>query len=496
MPEPQVTIVVVPRERFSHSERSLANIYEHTTYPFKLTYVSAGAPGAIQRHLERESQQRGFQLIHAPHYLSPNKARNLGIREIDTKYVVFLDNDALVTPGWLQALVQCAEETDAWLVGPLYFIGEFERQIVHMAGGVVHIKEQEGKRVLYEEQYYFNTPLADVRVPFRRHTCGHLEFHCMLARTDVFERLGPLDEELLSVHEHIDFCMAVRQAGGSVYFEPKAVTTYLPPPPCKWWDLPFFMLRWSEEWNLATARHFNEKWGVSSVLHISDKSNSTLEDTIIRFARGHRRLMTGLRVSESDADRPELPLEQAELAVAMFQSLDRDRFDLTLTTGEGSVIEQAHALNAPAVFDRLSGMLARADEENHNLMIRPLPLPVTHPVVLLRLDDVDAERLAKVRSYAFLVLATGAEKYQCWLAVAKGDPRSAALWRRFGVPARAGGAEPVRIPGSKVVSPEACQANGGYPRVRLVDGCSGLLNPLWNLEEQGLLPLLRYSVLA
>ncbi len=60
MSDPQVTIVVVPRERFSHSERSLANIYEHTTYPFKLTYVSAGAPGLIRRHLERESQQRGL----------------------------------------------------------------------------------------------------------------------------------------------------------------------------------------------------------------------------------------------------------------------------------------------------------------------------------------------------------------------------------------------------------------------------------------------------
>jgi hypothetical protein len=58
MIDPQVTIVVVPRERFSHSERSLANIYEHTTCPFKLIYVSAGPPAPIQRYLERESQQK------------------------------------------------------------------------------------------------------------------------------------------------------------------------------------------------------------------------------------------------------------------------------------------------------------------------------------------------------------------------------------------------------------------------------------------------------
>src|SRR5512132_1589605 len=130
MPRPSVTVVVVPRERFSHSDRSLANIYENTMYPFELTYVSAGAPPAIQRLLERESRERGFQLIQRSHFMSPNQARNLGIRGVSTKYVVFLDNDALVAPGWLESLVECAEETDAWVVGPLYYLGEFEKEIV------------------------------------------------------------------------------------------------------------------------------------------------------------------------------------------------------------------------------------------------------------------------------------------------------------------------------------------------------------------------------
>ena len=494
MPDPLVTIVVVPRERFSHSERSLADIYEHTTYPFKLRYVSAGAPGPIQRDLEHESQQRGFHLICAPHYLSPNKARNLGIREIDTKYVVFLDNDALVAPGWLEALVQCAEETDAWVVGPLYFIGEFERQIVHMAGGVVHIKEQEGKRILYEEQYHFNTPLADVRVPFRRQTCGHLEFHCMLARTDVFERLGPLDEELLSVHEHIDFCLAVRQAGGSVYLEPKAVTTYVPPPPCKWWDLPFFMLRWSEEWNLATARHFNEKWGVSSVLHISDKSNSALEDTIIRFARGHRRLMTGLRVSESDDDRPESPLEQAEFMAAMFQSVDRDHVDLTLTTDDGSVIQSASALSPQALLERLPRALQEAEEKNLNVIIRPVSQDRPHEPALVRVDDLDSERLRRVQPHALLTLETQPQRYQCWLAVDKGNWRSAAVLRRL-ASAREGTSSNGHghLAGSINASQKYLRSDGSSHRVRLVEASTGLLNTIGQLESKGVLAYLEHS---
>jgi hypothetical protein len=490
-----VTLVVVPRERFSLTQRSLEDLYEHTTLPFHLIYVDAGAPPPVRRYLEVAAGERHFQLIQVDRFLSPNEARNLAQRQVKTKYVVFLDNDVLVTPGWLEELVRCAEETGAWVVGPLYLIGELSEQTIHMAGGVAHIKEEGGQRIFYDEHLLADSPLAEVRSSLQRRPCDYVEFHCALVRNDVFERLGPLDEKLLSVHEHIDLGLLVKRAGGSVYIEPLAVITYVPPPPCEWRDFPYFMMRWSDAWNRATIRHFKEKWGYSRAGFFGDADGLDGEDTILRWARGHRRLMTGLRISGEGDDCPKSPQEEAQCMVALFFSVDREIFDLVIAAEDEHALEQAQALNASAVFDRLSDMLARADTENLNLMIRPLPLPVTHPVVLLRLDDVNAERLVKVRPYAFLVLATGPETYQCWLAVAKGDSRSAALWRRFGVTASAGGAEPVRIAGSKIVSP-ASQANGSYPRVRLVDGCSGLLNPLWSLEEQGLLPLLRYSVPA
>ena len=494
--DPCVTLVVVPRERFSQTQRSLEDLYEHTTLPFDLVYVDGGAPPSIRHYLEVAAGQRHFQLIRVDRFLSPNEARNLAQRHVTTKYVVFLDNDILVTPRWLEELVRCADETGAWVVGPLYLIGELRQQTIHMAGGVAHITEEGEQRVFYDEHLLADSPLASVRASLRRRPCDYVEFHCALVRNEVFERLGPLDEQLLSVHEHIDLGLLVQRAGGSVYIEPRAVITYVPPPPCDSRDFPYFMMRWSDAWNRATIHHFKEKWGFSSVRFFDDPATLDGEDTILRWARGHRRLMTGLRISAEALDCPKSHLEEAQCMVALFLSVDRETFDLIVATEGKHTIQQAHGLDACAAFDRLSGMLARADEDNLNLMIRPHPLPVTHPVAVLRLDEVNAEWLAKVRPYAFLVLATGAEAYQCWLAVAKGDPRSAALWRRLGVTAQTGGAEPVRIAGSKIVGLEARPANGDYPRVGLIDGCAGLLHPLWNLEEQGLLPLLRNSVLA
>ena len=105
MKDLQVTIVVVPRERFSHTQRSLEDLYEHTTLPFHLIYVDAGSSPPIQRYLKKAAQQKNFELIRVDRFLSPNQARNLAQRKVKTKYVVFLDNDTLFTPFWLEKLV-------------------------------------------------------------------------------------------------------------------------------------------------------------------------------------------------------------------------------------------------------------------------------------------------------------------------------------------------------------------------------------------------------
>jgi len=262
---PQVTIVVAPRERFSFARESLESIYEHTTYPFELVYVSAGSPRALVRYLEEQARQKSFELIHVKRYLTPNQARNLGFERVRTRYVVFIDNDVLVAPGWLEALVGCAEETGAWAVGPLYLKGRPEQGIIHMAGGTIRIEQRGGRRIFHDGHRLMKKRLTDVAGALRRERCDYLEFHCMMLRAEVFTQLGPLDEKFLNTHEHIDLCMSVSRAGGAIYVEPRAVVTYVPPPPFAWFDLRYFMLRWSERWSVASLRYFEEKWGMADL---------------------------------------------------------------------------------------------------------------------------------------------------------------------------------------------------------------------------------------
>ncbi|WP_051470233.1 glycosyltransferase family 2 protein [Fischerella sp. PCC 9605] len=317
MVNPQVTIVVVPRERFSYTRESLESIYNHTDYPFSLVYVDGGSPSHIQSYLEAQAQEKGFHLIRADYYLSPNRARNLGLSQVSSKYVIFIDNDVVVTPGWLNRLVQCAEETGAAIVGPLTCIGKPEHEIIHNAGGETHIVlEQAGetiKRRIHQKTYLADRRVDDVRDQLQRIQCEFVEFHCMLVRTEIFERIGLLDEGLLSTREHIDCCMTVSEVGGSIYCEREAVVTYVPGPPFEWSDLSFFMLRWSDAWDLTSLQHLRQKWNLTEDKYFKK-----------RYERlGHRRHQAFIKPLLQHLSRGQHDPELREILISMERQLNR-----------------------------------------------------------------------------------------------------------------------------------------------------------------------------
>ena len=95
-----------------------------------------------------------------------------------------------------------------------------------------------------------------------REACDVVEFHTMLVRRDVLLRVGPLDERL-TTREHVDLCLAVRDAGESIWFEPAAVMTYMAPPPFAWSDVLYYRRRWKRRVALASLHRFAAKWGVA-----------------------------------------------------------------------------------------------------------------------------------------------------------------------------------------------------------------------------------------
>jgi len=264
---PLVTVVVVFRERHSFASRSLRSILEHRDYPFALHYHDSQSPPSVRRELEA-AEARGELTLFTAGSGTPNQLRNQALQAVTTKYVCFIDNDVLVTMGWIETLVATAERTGAGILFPLYLMGELSEDRIHMAGGKNHLSEKNGQIEYNEEHLFANAPASRIVGTLQGGDSDFGEFHCMLLSMKMLQEVGPLDEAYLQVNEHIDIAMVARQANHRVIFEPKSVVSYVyANAQSPYWlcDIEPFRGRWSHEVAARDVAHLSSKWKLRSL---------------------------------------------------------------------------------------------------------------------------------------------------------------------------------------------------------------------------------------
>ena len=264
-----LSIVVTVRERFSLAAPALAALYENTPGPFNLIYVIGGGPKTVRCWLEREASKRGFDLIQHSWFLTPNESRNIGLSRVNSDYVVFIENDVIPAPGWLEALVTHAQDTGAAVLAPLICEGPTLHRVVHQAGGTFAVDPKHffgtafGERKVSDNHTFQGRSIDAIgRAPTEVQTG---EFHCVMVRTDVMHRLGGFDEQMMSTREHLDFAMSIYQLGERVVLVPSSIVTFHPP-----WvgkclegsDMHYHMVRWSARWGRVSTERFRLKWGI------------------------------------------------------------------------------------------------------------------------------------------------------------------------------------------------------------------------------------------
>lgn len=263
MSNPLATVVIVPRERFSVAVSSLESLLARTPRGTPMVYVDGNSPAAVTRRIAQLCGEHGVMLLRSDRYLSPNAARNWGAAQVRTRYSVFVDNDVVVEPFWLERLVATAEEIGAWAVGPLYCQGLPTASEVHMAGGDLRLEATPTGNRLVESHRFLGRPVFQVQGELRPGPTENLEFHTMLLRMEYFEQIGKLDEHFTSVSEYIDALLPLHQLGKPVILEPRSVITYATPARFAWSDLEYFQLRWSQQWVESNINYMKAKWSLA-----------------------------------------------------------------------------------------------------------------------------------------------------------------------------------------------------------------------------------------
>jgi hypothetical protein len=297
----KLTVVVSPREGHQMAEASLRSVLADDSAPFDLIYLDVLSPPATAAAINALCAERGFQVIRHDAWIAPAEARKNAMTRVATPYVVFIDNDAFVEPGAFGRLLACAEETGAGLVGPLYLQGPADRREIHMAGGKL-VRNDAGS-IVAEQHILAGAPKRSAR-RLRRSIVDYLEFHCVLARSDLAREPGVISDDVLLVHEHIHISLAARERGFSVWLEPAAsIYFYYLPPPLG--DLAFFRRRWDEAGCERSLAAFCRRWPVA-------EPDRFLAD-VRSFVR-HKRQQSDALIPGAGPSRPEQPMVAADLA--------------------------------------------------------------------------------------------------------------------------------------------------------------------------------------
>jgi len=311
MATPLVTVAITPRERFSFAQQSLEKLWARTSERFELVYVDGRSPAPLQHWLAEQSRARDFRLLAFGEYLSPAIARNFAAAACSTRYIAFVENDVLVSPGWLERLVAAAEATGAGAVGPLLCTGTDDAETIVAAGGDVSIESTAESRRLSLIRHMAGLPSGSGRTLLRRQATQLLPGNCLLVRREAWEQVGGFDEGLLSTRDEVDLCLRLSAAGWPIVLEPAARATYIRPTLLHRSDRDFFSLRWSDGWNRASLERFSAKWELSIDDPASNDELERLNEYRRKMLYPVRRLLRafGSRSSRSLERRWLAPLE-------------------------------------------------------------------------------------------------------------------------------------------------------------------------------------------
>ncbi len=206
-----VEIVICVHNALDDVKRCLTSILNYTTSPYHLILVDDGSDWPTWNYLAKFSKEHSCVLLRNEDARGYTIAANRGLRHTSADYVVLLNSDTVVTEGWLDRLVACAESNPKiGLVGPLSNTASWQSipNIEENGDWAANLLPTEmsiaemGRLVAYYSNRLY--PL----MPF-------LNGFCILIRQEVIQEVGLFDEENFGAGygEENDYALRVRKAG-------------------------------------------------------------------------------------------------------------------------------------------------------------------------------------------------------------------------------------------------------------------------------------------
>jgi GT2 family glycosyltransferase len=250
----KTTVIIISYNGLDHLRQCVPSVLS-TDYPnFEVVIVDNGSEQPVKDYLQRlQAAETRVRIVFNESNRGFAAANNQGLRlSATSEFVVLLNNDTVVPPGWLRQLLRYARRPEVGMVGP---VTNWTGNEARIAVSYVDIKDMPAFAHDYTQTHA--NQFFEIRM---------LAMYCVAMRRTVVDEVGLLDERFgLGMFEDEDYARRVKHAGYQVicaedaFVHHHGMASFGKLPPVEYQSLfetnrRLFEEKWGERWLPHQAR--------------------------------------------------------------------------------------------------------------------------------------------------------------------------------------------------------------------------------------------------
>lgn len=200
------TSIVIPAfNQVAMTKRCIESIVQHTHTPYEIIIVDNASTDHTQSYLKSLCGTVRYRTLDTNRGFAG--AINVGMMMAKGQTIALLNNDTVVTAGWLDNLLTCLRsDSEIGMVGP----------VTNSISGPQQINDVPYRSMEEMQRYARDNNVSN---PSRWHQTELLIGFCLLFDRSVFERIGYFDEGFeIGNFEDNDYCLRVRLLGKKLVY--------------------------------------------------------------------------------------------------------------------------------------------------------------------------------------------------------------------------------------------------------------------------------------
>lgn len=222
----EVTVVVVAHSVRPELERCFASLEAHAGLPVRTILVDNASTDDTRAWVR--ATHPSVELVELPENIGV-AARGHGLERADSRYTMFLDSDAALTPGALPAMVSALDAHEDWgLLGPrlVYDDGTVQLSCRRFPPLLVPLYRRPPFDRVFEQRRAVRHHLMAEYDHQHTRPVLYVLGACQIFRTSLAGAAGPFDDRVFLGPDDADWCIRIRDAGGEIVYFPEATVIH------------------------------------------------------------------------------------------------------------------------------------------------------------------------------------------------------------------------------------------------------------------------------